>query len=163
MFSMSREYIWVPCRTNMETPSQSKLSRLPDNTAMTQQQLPACQLYFSATMVFSIFFASGLFCLSMGILLILSAKNIQKIEVCPSSLVTGFSSCRLWDCCRAQSVWEQRPSSGHYIRCMSVFHGLMAAQSACGGLFTLLLEANHSHWSTWPYLCLWAFQNRLFW
>ncbi|XP_040836516.1 cell cycle control protein 50C-like isoform X2 [Ochotona curzoniae] len=65
----------------METPSQSKLSRLPDNTAMTQQQLPACQLYFSATMVFSIFFASGLFCLSMGILLILSAKNIQKIEI----------------------------------------------------------------------------------
>ncbi|XP_008265266.1 cell cycle control protein 50C isoform X2 [Oryctolagus cuniculus] len=65
----------------MERRSRLQLSRLPDITAMKQQQLPAYQLHFSATMVFSIFFASGVFCLFMGIFLILSAKSIQKVEI----------------------------------------------------------------------------------
>ncbi|XP_062036571.1 cell cycle control protein 50C-like [Lepus europaeus] len=65
----------------MERRSRHQLFRLPDITAMKQQQLPAYQLHFSATMVFSIFFAAGIFCLLMGIFLILSARSIQKVEI----------------------------------------------------------------------------------
>lgn len=39
--------------------------------------------YYSATGVLSCFFATGVFCLGMGIILILSAKSIKEIEVCP--------------------------------------------------------------------------------
>ncbi|XP_062970914.1 cell cycle control protein 50C-like [Cynocephalus volans] len=65
----------------MEKTPQHDLSRLPDNTALKQQNLPAQQLHFSATAVLSIFFATGVFCLCMGIILILSANSIQEIEI----------------------------------------------------------------------------------
>ncbi|KFO26657.1 Cell cycle control protein 50C [Fukomys damarensis] len=57
------------------------LSRMPDNTAMKQQNLPAYQLRFSATVVLSIFFGTGVFCLCMGVILILSVKSTKKIEI----------------------------------------------------------------------------------
>ncbi|XP_023420618.1 cell cycle control protein 50C-like [Cavia porcellus] len=57
------------------------LSRMPDNTAIKQQNLPAHQLYFSAKVVFSIFVGTGIFCLCMGVILLLSAKNTKKIEI----------------------------------------------------------------------------------
>nr|XP_035130778.2 cell cycle control protein 50C isoform X3 [Callithrix jacchus] len=63
-----------------ETPPHC-LSRLPDNSALKQQELPAHQLYFTATRVLSAFFTMGIFCLCMGIILIVSARSTQEIEI----------------------------------------------------------------------------------
>ena len=79
---MPEKYMWVTCRTRMKRKCQDYESRLPDNTAMKQQQLPAFRLQLSANEILSGFFAIGLFCLGMGILL-LSAKSIREVEVCP--------------------------------------------------------------------------------
>ncbi|XP_058411498.1 cell cycle control protein 50C-like [Diceros bicornis minor] len=65
----------------MKTTPQGCQSRLPDNTALKQQQLPAYRLQLSATGVLSGFFATGVFCLGVGIILILSAKSIKEIEI----------------------------------------------------------------------------------
>ncbi|XP_016055225.1 PREDICTED: cell cycle control protein 50C-like [Miniopterus natalensis] len=65
----------------MDRQSQTQLSRLPDNSAFKQQRLPAYRLQLSATKVLSGFFATGAFCLVMGIILILSAKSIKEIEI----------------------------------------------------------------------------------
>ncbi|XP_045708028.1 cell cycle control protein 50C-like [Phyllostomus hastatus] len=65
----------------MDRTSQSCRSRLPDNTALKQQRLPAYRLQLSATKVLSGFFATGAFCLGIGIVLILSAKSIKEIEI----------------------------------------------------------------------------------
>ncbi|KAM5275972.1 cell cycle control protein 50C-like [Hipposideros larvatus] len=65
----------------MDSTSQICQSRLPDNTALKQQQLPAYQLQLSATKVLSGFFITGAFCLGMGIILILSAKSTKEIEI----------------------------------------------------------------------------------
>jgi hypothetical protein len=67
----------------MEMMPQYDLSRLPENTALKQQTLPTQQLNLSASVVLSIFFITGGFCLSIGIILLLSAKSTKKIEVCP--------------------------------------------------------------------------------
>lgn len=66
----------------MDRPPQAQLSLLPDNTALKQQRLPAYRLQLSASKVLSGFFATGAFCLGMGIILLLSAKSIKEIEVC---------------------------------------------------------------------------------
>uniref|UniRef100_A0A8D2D802 Cell cycle control protein n=1 Tax=Sciurus vulgaris TaxID=55149 RepID=A0A8D2D802_SCIVU len=63
---------------------------MPDNSAMKQQKLPAHQLHFSARVVLTIFFATGVFCFCMGVILILSAQSIQEIEVCPILLYLFF-------------------------------------------------------------------------
>ncbi|XP_054433220.1 cell cycle control protein 50C-like [Pteronotus mesoamericanus] len=65
----------------MDRTSQSCRSRLPDSTALKQQRLPAYRLQLSATKVLSGFFATGAFCLGIGIVLILSAKSIKEIEI----------------------------------------------------------------------------------
>ncbi|XP_006890103.1 PREDICTED: cell cycle control protein 50C-like [Elephantulus edwardii] len=57
------------------------LSRLPGSTAIKQQQLPACQLRLSAARVLSVFFTLALFFLSLGVILILSAKSVKEIEI----------------------------------------------------------------------------------
>lgn len=67
----------------MEMGPQYDLSRLPENTALKQQTLPAQQLNLSASIVLSIFFATGGFCLSVGVILLLFAKSTKEIEVCP--------------------------------------------------------------------------------
>ncbi|XP_032979254.1 cell cycle control protein 50C-like isoform X2 [Rhinolophus ferrumequinum] len=64
----------------MDNTSQISQSRLPDSTALKQQQLPAYKLQLSATKVLTGFFITGAFCLGMGILLILSAKSTKEIE-----------------------------------------------------------------------------------
>ncbi|XP_029796542.1 cell cycle control protein 50C-like isoform X3 [Suricata suricatta] len=64
----------------MKRTSEICPSRLPDNSALKQQQLPACRLQLSAAGVLSGFFATGAFCLGVGIILILSAKSIKEIE-----------------------------------------------------------------------------------
>ncbi|KAK7826486.1 hypothetical protein U0070_017067 [Myodes glareolus] len=71
----------VAYSTKMEPMPQYDLSRLPENTALKQQTLPAHHLEFSASVVLSIFFATGGFCLCMGIILLLSAKSTKKIEI----------------------------------------------------------------------------------
>lgn len=80
---MSEKYMWVTCRTRMKRKCQDYESRLPDNTAVKQQQLPAFRLQLTASEILSGFFAIGLFCLGMGIILLLSAKSIKEVEVCP--------------------------------------------------------------------------------
>ncbi|XP_076405172.1 cell cycle control protein 50C isoform X1 [Peromyscus maniculatus bairdii] len=67
--------------TKMEMMPQYDLSRMPENTALKQQTLPAHQLDLSASVVLSIFFATGGFCLCMGIILLLSAKSTKEIEI----------------------------------------------------------------------------------
>ncbi|XP_051006042.1 cell cycle control protein 50C [Acomys russatus] len=71
----------VTHRTKMEMMRQYDLSRLPENTALKQQTLPTHQLNLSASVVLSIFFATGGFCLCMGIILLLSAKSTKEIEI----------------------------------------------------------------------------------
>uniref|UniRef100_A0A452SGH6 Cell cycle control protein n=1 Tax=Ursus americanus TaxID=9643 RepID=A0A452SGH6_URSAM len=83
---MPQKYISVTRRTKMKRTSEDGQSKLPDNTALKQQQLPAYRLQLSATGVLSCFFATGVFCLGMGIILILSAKSIKEIEVLLSLL-----------------------------------------------------------------------------
>ncbi|XP_060028164.1 cell cycle control protein 50C-like isoform X3 [Erinaceus europaeus] len=68
-------------RTAMQKTSQSSPSRRPDNTAYKQQQLPACRVQLTASRVLLCFFATGLSCLAMGIVLLLSAKGIQEVEI----------------------------------------------------------------------------------
>ena len=80
---MSEQYMWVTCRTRMQRKPQDCRSRLPDNSAVKQQQLPAFRLQLSANEILSGFFATGLFCVGMGVILLLSAKSIREIEVCP--------------------------------------------------------------------------------
>ncbi|XP_070100009.1 cell cycle control protein 50C-like isoform X6 [Equus przewalskii] len=65
----------------MKRTPQDCPSRLPENTAVKQQQLPACRLQLSATGILSGFFATGVFCLGMGVILILSAKSSMEIEI----------------------------------------------------------------------------------
>ncbi|XP_001091269.2 cell cycle control protein 50C [Macaca nemestrina] len=65
----------------MEETPQHCLSRLPDNSALKQQELPAHRLYFTARRVLFVFFTTGIFCLCMGIILILSARSTQEIEI----------------------------------------------------------------------------------
>uniref|UniRef100_A0A9L0IVG3 Cell cycle control protein n=1 Tax=Equus asinus TaxID=9793 RepID=A0A9L0IVG3_EQUAS len=65
----------------MKRTPQDCPSRLPENTAVKQQQLPACRLQLSATGILSGFFATGVFCLGMGVILILSAKSSTEIEI----------------------------------------------------------------------------------
>lgn len=65
----------------MEMVPQYDLSRLPENTALKQQTLPAQQLNLSASIVLSIFFATGGFCLSVGVILLLFAKSTKEIEI----------------------------------------------------------------------------------
>lgn len=80
---MPGKYTSVTCRAKMKRTSEESQSRLPDNSALKQQQLPAYRLQLTATGVLSGFFATGVFCLGVGIILILSAKSIKEIEVCP--------------------------------------------------------------------------------
>uniref|UniRef100_A0A2K5QCL3 Cell cycle control protein n=1 Tax=Cebus imitator TaxID=2715852 RepID=A0A2K5QCL3_CEBIM len=65
----------------MEETSQHCLSRLPDNSALKQQKLPAHRLCFTATRVLSVFFTMATFCLCMGSILIVSARSTQAIEI----------------------------------------------------------------------------------
>ncbi|CAI9169314.1 unnamed protein product [Rangifer tarandus platyrhynchus] len=65
----------------MKRKSQDCKSRLPDNSAVKQQQLPAFRLQLSANEILSGFFATGVFCLGMGVILLLSAKSIREIEI----------------------------------------------------------------------------------
>uniref|UniRef100_A0A8C3X2H1 Cell cycle control protein n=1 Tax=Catagonus wagneri TaxID=51154 RepID=A0A8C3X2H1_9CETA len=65
----------------MKRKFQNSQSRLPDNTAVKQQQLPAYRLQLSAKEILSGFFATGVFCLGIGIILLLSAKSIKEIEI----------------------------------------------------------------------------------
>ncbi|CAK6441596.1 unnamed protein product [Pipistrellus nathusii] len=65
----------------MNKPQEEQLSLLPDNTALKQQRLPAYRLQLSASKVLSGFFATGAFCLGMGIILLLSAKSIKEVEI----------------------------------------------------------------------------------
>nr|XP_054361077.1 cell cycle control protein 50C-like [Mirounga angustirostris] len=65
----------------MKRTSKDGRCKLPDNTALKQQQLPAYRLQLSATGVLSGFFATGVFCLGVGIILILNAKSTKEIEI----------------------------------------------------------------------------------
>uniref|UniRef100_A0A8C6R7A6 Cell cycle control protein n=1 Tax=Nannospalax galili TaxID=1026970 RepID=A0A8C6R7A6_NANGA len=67
----------------------SQVSRLPENTALKRQTLPCHWLQLSAPVVLSIFFATGIFCLCVGIILLLSAKTVKEIKVCTVFLRLG--------------------------------------------------------------------------
>uniref|UniRef100_A0A2K5BUR9 Cell cycle control protein 50C n=1 Tax=Aotus nancymaae TaxID=37293 RepID=A0A2K5BUR9_AOTNA len=66
----------------MEETPQHCLSRLPHNSALKQQELPAHQLYFTTTRVLSVFFTTGIFCLCMGIILIVSMNYTRTCANC---------------------------------------------------------------------------------
>ncbi|KAM5281149.1 cell cycle control protein 50C-like [Ctenodactylus gundi] len=78
----------------MEATPEHQLSRMPNNTALKQQKLPAHQLQFSATVVLCIFFGTGVFCLCMGVILIRSAKNIKRIEIKYTKLCANCAKLR---------------------------------------------------------------------
>uniref|UniRef100_A0A8C5JXU4 Cell cycle control protein 50C n=2 Tax=Jaculus jaculus TaxID=51337 RepID=A0A8C5JXU4_JACJA len=65
----------------MELIPEQNLSRLPENSALKQQMLPAHKLKFSITTVLSIYIATGVFCIAVGTILLFSAKNIREIEI----------------------------------------------------------------------------------
>ncbi|CAH6792425.1 cell cycle control protein 50C [Phodopus roborovskii] len=78
----------------MKVMPQYNLSRLPENTALKQQKLPAHQLNLSASAVLSIFFATGGFCLCMGIVLLLSAKSTKELEINYTSICANCAQLR---------------------------------------------------------------------
>ncbi|XP_038622263.1 cell cycle control protein 50C-like isoform X1 [Tachyglossus aculeatus] len=69
-------------------------SKCPENTALKQQQLPAWKPVLTASTVLSGFFTIGGFCLGMGILLILSAKSVQEIEINYTEICSNCSKLR---------------------------------------------------------------------
>ncbi|XP_062982962.1 cell cycle control protein 50C-like [Elgaria multicarinata webbii] len=63
------------------TITSNHLSRCPDNTAFKQQRLPAWTPQLTPASVLSSFFVVGLFCLAVGIPLILAATSIKEIQI----------------------------------------------------------------------------------
>ncbi|XP_072471474.1 cell cycle control protein 50C-like isoform X2 [Notamacropus eugenii] len=78
----------------MKNNSQGLPSRMPDNTAFRQQRLPAWSPYLTAWAVLPGFFTTGAFFLSMGILLILSAKSVKEIEITYTDICSDCSKLR---------------------------------------------------------------------
>ncbi|XP_049641570.1 cell cycle control protein 50C-like [Suncus etruscus] len=52
-----------------------------DNTAFKQQHLPAFWIYYSAKRILCYFFAIGIFCITMGIILLSASNSITEIEI----------------------------------------------------------------------------------
>ncbi|KAM9034418.1 cell cycle control protein 50C-like [Sarcophilus harrisii] len=86
-------------------------SKMPDNTAFKQQQLPAWRPHLTPRTVLSGFFTTGAFFLGMGILLILSAKSIKEIEITYTDICSNCSKLRE----NASNFYKECNCSIHFI------------------------------------------------
>ncbi|XP_061484225.1 cell cycle control protein 50C-like isoform X2 [Rhineura floridana] len=68
--------------------------RCPDNTALKQQKLPAWKPQLTPAPVLSSFFIISLFCLAMGIALILAATSVKEIKINYSEICSHCSKLR---------------------------------------------------------------------
>ena len=64
----------------------------PDNTAFTQQRLPAWQPMLSAGIVIPGFVLIGLAFIGIGVALFVTSKNIQVLEVGPTHCQVTWTS-----------------------------------------------------------------------
>ncbi|KAM6319750.1 cell cycle control protein 50C-like [Podargus strigoides] len=60
---------------------ETRPSRCPDNSAFKQQKLPAWKPQLTIATVLSSFFLIGIFCLSVGVCLVLSANSVREIQI----------------------------------------------------------------------------------
>uniref|UniRef100_A0A7M4E903 Cell cycle control protein 50C n=1 Tax=Crocodylus porosus TaxID=8502 RepID=A0A7M4E903_CROPO len=65
----------------MEEDAQPPNSRCPDNSAFRQQKLSAWQPKLTPASVLSGFILISVFCLTMGVCLILSAKSVKEVQI----------------------------------------------------------------------------------
>lgn len=61
---------------------EQELTNRPDNTAFTQQRLPAWQPILSAGIIIPGFVIIGLAFIGIGVALFVTSRNIQVLEVC---------------------------------------------------------------------------------
>lgn len=61
---------------------EQELANRPDNTAFTQQRLPAWQPILSAGIIIPGFVIIGLAFIGIGVALFVTSRNIQVLEVC---------------------------------------------------------------------------------
>ena len=61
---------------------EKELANRPDNTAFTQQRLPAWQPMLSAGIVIPGFVIIGLAFIGIGVALFVTSRSIQVLEVC---------------------------------------------------------------------------------
>lgn len=61
---------------------EQELANRPDNTAFTQQRLPAWQPILSAGIIIPLFVFIGLAFIGIGVALFVTSRNIQVLEVC---------------------------------------------------------------------------------
>ncbi|XP_033002502.1 cell cycle control protein 50C-like [Lacerta agilis] len=84
------------------TVSPNRPSRCPDNTAYKQQRLPAWKPQLTPELVLPSFFIISLFCLVMGIVLLLAATGVKEIKINYSELCSHCSKLR-----ENSSNWEK--------------------------------------------------------
>ncbi|KAG9489721.1 hypothetical protein GDO78_005583 [Eleutherodactylus coqui] len=70
-----------PPSSNFTNKHEPLPSQRPDNTAFTQQRLPAWQPLLSASIILPFFFLAGLTFVGIGIGLYYSSNNIKETEV----------------------------------------------------------------------------------
>ncbi|XP_009959680.1 PREDICTED: cell cycle control protein 50C-like, partial [Leptosomus discolor] len=73
---------------------EARPSRCPDNSAFKQQKLPAWKPQLTIATVLSSFFLTGVFCLSVGVCLILSANSVREIQIDYSDKCSDCSKLR---------------------------------------------------------------------
>ncbi|XP_006130745.1 cell cycle control protein 50C-like [Pelodiscus sinensis] len=82
--------------------AQESNPRCPDSSAFKQQKLPAWKPKLTASTVLSSFFVIGLFCLLVGICLILSARSVNEIQIDYSDVCLNCSKLR-----ESSSNWDK--------------------------------------------------------
>uniref|UniRef100_A0A670IJS3 Cell cycle control protein 50C n=1 Tax=Podarcis muralis TaxID=64176 RepID=A0A670IJS3_PODMU len=89
------------------TVSPNRPSRCPDNTAYKQQRLPAWKPQLTPELVLPSFFIISLFCLVMGIVLLLAATRVKEIKVCFHCVLESmhYNTGRLYLCISLQCVY----------------------------------------------------------
>ncbi|XP_053242155.1 cell cycle control protein 50C-like isoform X2 [Podarcis raffonei] len=84
------------------TVSPNRPSRCPDNTAYKQQRLPAWKPQLTPELILPSFFIISLFCLVMGIVLLLAATRVKEIKINYSEICSHCSKLR-----ENSSNWEK--------------------------------------------------------
>nr|XP_033799730.1 cell cycle control protein 50C-like [Geotrypetes seraphini] len=79
---------------NVSKAPQLPPSKRPDNSAAKQQRLPAWTPVLSAQAVLPSFFGIGIFCLIVGICVIISTTNVREIKIAYSDSCSNCSKLR---------------------------------------------------------------------
>ncbi|NXO03507.1 CC50C protein, partial [Rhinopomastus cyanomelas] len=81
-------------KASLPSQGEARPSRCPDNSAFKQQKLPAWKPQLNIASVLSSFFLTGLFCLFVGVCLVLSANSIREVQIDYSDKCSDCSKLR---------------------------------------------------------------------